>query len=452
MKRFFVIFLITTSFLFSASSVHALVALPPQLRDTQQTMLGENHAYSVTFRGNGEAVVLLRAQFTNTTTTPVTDVALRIPAIRTSDILAFQAKAAPSCIGYAPAVGNIPPPCIAYDEAQGYEYPYQNLTFTKATTTLEGDTLRITLPLPVVPDASGSYLLSFRAFGYARKNILGAWAYQFETFKINQPILQALIGISVDPDMVLSGVKGKTNYRFTEDVAMLAAPAARMQTEADARLRDFYYTIGQGDIVKTSTNLAALESYTVKGKFADSSLKLYGREIAIALFVFLLFLVLCVFGIRKLGRIYRQSDVKRLPSNNRPNSHRILILFIVSFVSASLVLAYTFLLIFFFRSLFPTISYDVQPFLGLLTVVLSIGIYGTLLVGPSIAAGFKFGGMAALGNFGLTMVFLLIEGFVTLFITAIIQPRFSVTPMPYQGVLEKSVSAPAQDASGVSQP
>src|SRR5512138_3910530 len=54
------------------------------------TFLGQNHSYSVVFRGNGEAVVSARVALGNSTDASIKEVKLRIPRVQASGIYAFQ--------------------------------------------------------------------------------------------------------------------------------------------------------------------------------------------------------------------------------------------------------------------------------------------------------------------------------------------------------------------------
>lgn len=88
-KRLFTSLLI---FLLFASNVSATTITGPYYNNNQNPVFGHDHSYSVTFRGNGEAVVNLRVLLTNTSDYPIDSYELRIPeGITISNIQAFQA-------------------------------------------------------------------------------------------------------------------------------------------------------------------------------------------------------------------------------------------------------------------------------------------------------------------------------------------------------------------------
>src|SRR3990167_7697476 len=71
----------------------------PPYRDNPPQVLGQDHAYSVTFRGNGEAVVSAKVVFTNLTDTPLSSISLRVPKVDAKDIIVFQVLRDKTCIG-----------------------------------------------------------------------------------------------------------------------------------------------------------------------------------------------------------------------------------------------------------------------------------------------------------------------------------------------------------------
>ncbi|MEK7587400.1 MAG: hypothetical protein AAB457_01110, partial [Patescibacteria group bacterium] len=53
-------------------------------------ILGQEHAYSVMFRGNGDAMVTMRATFTNEEEGPINILSFRIPRVEPRRVSAFQ--------------------------------------------------------------------------------------------------------------------------------------------------------------------------------------------------------------------------------------------------------------------------------------------------------------------------------------------------------------------------
>ncbi len=292
------IFLITTfSFLliltyFLPGSVYATTIL------TEPALLGkQQHSYSVVFRGNGEAVVSSKLIVSNIQDTSITQLSLRVPKVDPQDVIAFQVIKETKCIRYQPytpgEISNISPPCIEYQEPNYYDYSTNK--YQKATTEIKGDTIVVTLPAPIQSNKSSSIILYYRAFGYAKKNIFGTFNFAFETLKIDDRINNLTVGITTDSDLFLKGAKGKVNYRFNENAISQLKTAPEFGVPApNSTIDSFYQQIGQGSITKTATSLQPLDSYTVKGSYADSILSLYAKELLIAIFIFLLIITVIV--------------------------------------------------------------------------------------------------------------------------------------------------------------
>ncbi|HSW97468.1 MAG TPA: hypothetical protein VLF89_06605, partial [Candidatus Saccharimonadales bacterium] len=72
------------------AQTYALMPLPP-VNNTNQTLFGENQYYTVTFRGNGEAIVTMKAIITNNNTTPLSSITLHLPSnITPKNVIGYQ--------------------------------------------------------------------------------------------------------------------------------------------------------------------------------------------------------------------------------------------------------------------------------------------------------------------------------------------------------------------------
>lgn len=261
-----------------------VMPIPPP--DTS-TVLGQEHAYSVLFRGNGDAVVTMRAAFTNDESSQTNTVSFRIPRVEPRRISAFQVIREPE-----------------FDYFQWYgQAKYQ-----KAKTDFSGDTLTITLPQSIKPNKSGAVFVIYSATGYTKKDLFGAYSYAFETFKVEtSSVSKATIGVSVDSDLVLAGAKGQVNYRFSESDAMMVASSAEKMAVQSPQLDQLYSQIGYGTITKNVSHLEPLESYTVRGRFADSWLRLYAKRLLLGILAFLAFVVgIILIGKRLVKNLTKQ--------------------------------------------------------------------------------------------------------------------------------------------------
>lgn len=410
--------------------------VPPQ-RDNPTQILGQDHAYSVTFRGNGEAVVSAKVVFTNLSDSPLNTMSLRVPKVDAKDVIVFQVLRDKQCIRYKPMPLNEPQTlearqsaCAEFQDPDYYNY-YGNSKYQKASSELHGDTIDVTLPQPVKANGSGAFLVYYRAFGYAKKNLFGAYTFTFETLKVEDKIRNLTVGISTDSDLVLKGAKGKVNYRFNEAGVMAMKSADASSAMASPQFDQYYQQIGYGTITKNASNLQPLDSYTVKGAYAENNVMLYGKEVGITILVFLLCLVLFMLIIKKTFNWLSATKKPGVATNTMSMS--ILTTTGLGFVTSLFILFYTVGLIMvnmFLRVLF---GYDQLLFIiNILLVMISIAIYALLLFAPSIVVGIKKGVSWGLGTFVATVIWLVIDmifAFIILFFAFRFQNR--PYPIPY---------------------
>ncbi len=371
-------------------------------------VLGQDHAYSVTFRGNGEAVVSARVTLTNTESSTLSKISLRVPKVEPQDVIAYQVVRERQCARFEisnPSMDS-QPPCAKYMEPDYYGY-YGNSKYQRANIDTHGDTVEIALPQPISPEKSGSFILYYRAFGYAKKGLLGAYVFNFETLKVEDRIRNLTVGISTDSDLVLKDAKGKVNYRFD------AANFAEMKTlnmgspMASSQFDQFYQQIGYGTITKNASNLQPLDSYSVKGAYAENNFLLYGKEITITLVVLLLVIWLSIF-LGKKAFTQLTSAKQEAPSQTLGTS--ILLCAGLGFAASVLILLYTTGLIALNMIVRQLFGYgDFLLIINVLLVIISIAVYALLLFLPSIMVGVKKGVSQGLGTFVATIIWLIIH-------------------------------------------
>jgi len=430
---FFLVFLFVVSLLVP----NHVSATTPQsfiVPDSQQIAFpGQDQSYSVTFRGNGEAVVTARVVFVNDSGAPLSSLRLRTPRVDPKDILAFQVFREKICSRYQPAELKqvyTPPICLEYQDPDYSQSWYGNDKYQKTKTSLEADTIIIALPQSIRPNASGSIILSFRAFGYAKKNIFGTYNFTFETLKTEDRIKTLQVGVTTDSDIYLRGGKGKVDYRFEEGMATLKSADVSAPT-ANSQLDYYVQQIGQGEINKSASNLLPLDSYLVKGSFADSRLKLYAKEILIFSAIALLLLYMVIRGVKKVLSSLKSGHLRANTASSLPVD--LLLVFGSSFLCSFLVVVYTLALVFGRGLLSSVLPYEFVNIFYILIVLISIGIYGLLLLIPALIMGFRRGIFWGLAAFGMTIFWLLVGGIVTFIILFLmngrIYPPYSITPM-----------------------
>lgn len=426
-------------------------------------ILGQEHAYSVLFRGNGDAVVTMRAAFTNEDSVQKNTVSFRIPRVEPRRISAFQIIYEPQCIRYKPfnpSDQSGQPACIEYQEPDYFQW-YGQAKYRKATPQLSGDTLTVVLPQSIKPTKSGSVLIVFSAAGYAKINLFGAYNYAFETFKVEDTsVTKATIGISVDSDLVLAGAKGTVNYRFSEVQAMSLAADVEKGAAASPQLDQMYSQVGYGTITKTASHLEPLESYTLKGRYADTVIRLYGKGILIGLSIFVAVAVVILL----LGRTAINALTKQQVNAAAVSSADMVVTIGGSFVAAALIAIYTAALLLLRNTLQQVVSYEMVGIVFILITIISIGVYGFLLIAPAILVGLRRGLAWGLGAFGLTILFLLVNAIIMIVVLMLLYGNGSrPIPMPMFNVMKgfspgatrmddavsNQGSAPAQESPGM---
>lgn len=422
-KLFLILTSIGLSLVVIAKSCEAMI-LPPDNPSNPQAFYGQDHAYTVTFRGNGEAVVSLRVAFTNTNDSKLSNLTFRVPRVDPKDIVSYQVYREPNCIRfqdipYNPNVIPVPnklPTCLEYDEPNYYDiYWYGKISYKKADISYSGDTISITLPKSVEPMKSGSILLYYRALGYTKRATFGSYDYIFETLKTEDQIRNLQVGITTDSDLYLKNTDSKVQYRF--DPKFSAAQGMMNESKvamANPQFDQYYQQIGQGSIVKTATYLQPLDSFSVKGAFADSLIKLYLGKIITVIAVVLIFVVLLGYGISRIIKHFKKSDTSKtndVSQNTTSNTHsktglNVLLMILLSFISSIFVAGYTVFVFLFGNSMSSWYYSEFNSLIVLFLIILSFGIYPVLLLGPSVFMGIKKGLWWGVGTFCLTLLWI----------------------------------------------
>ncbi len=361
-------------------------------------------------RGNGDAVVSLRVIFSNLEDTPQSELTLKSPG-HISDLVAYQAVRQPICARYRPidyTQKNISytPICEEYRQPEYYEYNYGQNTYYKAQLAQDGDTLKITLPKIVAPGSTGSFLLYFRSPSYTHKKLLGGYDFTFESLKTEDKIHTLQVGISTDSDLVLRDAKSNVNYTAP------SAGSMKLNTVADAgmqapQLDAVYNQIGQGMIVKNASDLQPLDTYTVKGSYAEHTWQLYGREIGIGLVILLVVLAVIAWIVRRLFRFFAARPAVKGAVQMKSAATVWVAIVGMSFLSAIVIAGYTIALFLFFSFLGSSYYYNFNMILSTLAVIISIGLYLIFTFVPAIFIGIKRGVWYGVAAFACTIGWLI---------------------------------------------
>ncbi|HLE48418.1 MAG TPA: hypothetical protein VI819_00065 [Patescibacteria group bacterium] len=365
---------------------------------------GQKHGYTVTFRGNGDAVVSARLVVGNQSDKDLEKVTYRIPRVSPTDIYVFQIIKQKSCNrydypAYDPVTRRYPQQvCTEWAEPDYYnDYSYYQAKYQKADYEFSGDELKITFPTPIESQKAGALFLYFRSSGYAKKASFGAYSYTFESLKAMDSIISLSVGIATDSDLYLKGVEANVNYRFEDVAPKLASVNSGFGAVAmeNSSLDSYVSSIGQGSIYKTASNLAPLESYQVEGSYADSRAKLYAKEImwvgggvlfVIVLILLLVRLVIKVFSHNVRGEVKNDDNEK---SGKEGNGQMMLLALGVGFVASFLTLAYTVGMFIAGSLMSQALGYSFQSAVIVFFIIMSLMVYPLLLFVPGILIGAK---------------------------------------------------------------
>jgi hypothetical protein len=429
------------------------VSIAPYQGDT---FLGQNHSYSVVFRGNGEAIVSLRVSLGNSGDSPLKELNLRVPRVQASGIYVFQIFKEKQCVRYEQTVYNpltrsYPTPvCAEYQEPNYYnDYYYYNAKYKKADYEYKNDTLTVKLPSPIEVGKSGAAFIYFRAVGYAKKDFWGAYNYTFETLQAEEAINSLNIGLSTDSDLFMKGVKGEVNYRFN-DVAptvMKLGVGGGESGVANSALDSYINQIGSGQIYKSASNLMPLESYKVEGSYAKSRGALYGKEILIGITSLLVVTALVIAAIVLIYRMLKKSTevtkkeenlaIKEKPVASTSNGKMFATVTLIGFVVSLVMTVYTALVVILGAVIIKNVDYSYQSLIGIVLVIISILIYLLLVLAPGVLIGVKKGvgwGLGVVISIVMWLIFWVIIVFLGLFLfgrgSGLYQILGLITPTP----------------------
>lgn len=431
-----IVVLSSSARLYAAETSSPMILQPRPIAN--QTLFGEDQYFTVTFRGNGEAVVTMKAIITNTSDAPLSSITLHMsPDITPKNISSWQVIAKPQCAQYSSDQIK-QPTCLQYQQPD-YRYIYNDAAFQKISPEENDTAIVLTLPTPIAVNETGSYLLSFSTFAYTRKTLFGAYDFAFQTPKVDDAINTLQVGITTDSDLYIKGAKGLVNYD-SSSMKSFAVPQAAGNTMQNQQFNDLYNQIGQGMIVKNASHLEPLESYTTKGSYADAVMKLYGEEISITIVAILIVLAIIFFMV--------VGFLKRRPKQDTGTMRLFFLASGVSFTSVFLASLYTGMIL-CISQIIDSTSYgygNSTAIIFLLIAALSVAVYFFFLCIPAVIIGVKKGLIWGGVTFFLTIVW---AGIATSIFVGVIYIVFLNRPNPYPVVTPLLKNATAPVSSGM---
>jgi hypothetical protein len=422
-------------------SVFILVGFAGVASAQNELLFGQNHFYTVIFRGNGEAITYAKIAITNPDEKPLTEFSFEMPKVSPSEIVMYQMKLPQECVRYN--YNDPARPCLEYrdpDYAQRYYYygysngqaEYQKIQYTKS-----GNLYRFTLPTQVEPYKSTAIVVAYAAKGYVNES-LGLYKFNFETLKVPSRIQEIRVAVDVDSDLLLKGKKSSVNYNTS---GLGVSELAASQSVSSRDLDKVVGSIGSyGPLVKEAKNLAPNESFNVKGEYATNWFRLYLSSILFTILIIAVIFTGVYFLARFLKRRGGQSEqfgsgTNQQMSSQAPQSSISIFNLTnasVSLLSVVLVIGLTYLIRFLLTSdLFRSMKVDeVFVIIGFITIIL---LYVLVIFGPAIIVAIKHGWKSLvsilIAEFLWFVIFLVI--YLVLFQSGVTSGIFRPGPMVY---------------------
>ncbi|MBP7967020.1 hypothetical protein KAZ66_01990, partial [Candidatus Woesebacteria bacterium] len=429
-KKSIVVFL-TLAVVFLTSYVPQSKAQSPAYMPAQETRqilpsqpFGQTQAYSVTLRGNQEAVVSMKAIFTNYEEATMSALTFQVPKGEIQNISAYQVVIEPQCIRYvqeplkASGIEKVTPnfnegfqqKCVQYSDPDYYQGYYGNMQYMKAVVNSDGKTIDVSLPTGVSPQKSGSIVLYYRATGYVKKDVFGAFLYSFETLKSDTTVRSLSVGVNTDSDLILEGTDQQVNYDTVGSAAPLLARDTGMKQDSfmSAEFDSYYQQIGYGRVTKTSADLQPFDSFTVEGRYAKSQIQLYGKRYTVGGLLALGGLIFIGYIVYRLYRNFVQNRVSQNQKAPSSSGNAVLLMLGMGLLSSVGSALYTIFIYVFFTMLQRSYYLDMSMIIGLFALLISCIIYIVLVFGPTVFVGWKRGVWWGVGTLGVTLVLICI--------------------------------------------
>lgn len=295
-------------------AITMVAGLAPAAGAQSDLLFGQNHYYSVVFRGNGEAIVYAKLVIPNPGDTPLSELSFQVPGAVPAEMAIYQMTIPAPCTRYAPMMEDRSySPCqeygdVNYNDAMEYSgYVNGQVHYAKADFTNSGNLYKFTLPEPVEPNKTTAVVVAYAARGYVT-NSLGLFKFNFETLKVPSRISSLQVAVDVDSDLVLKGKKSTVNY--TVPASATGSATGLSSSKADVASPEFNRAVSSigsyGAMVKTAKNLSPNESFSVKGEYATSWWRLNLAGFLIAALV----VAAIIVGIYFLSRFMKRKHKK----------------------------------------------------------------------------------------------------------------------------------------------
>ncbi len=274
---------------FASPDIRIMPPIDPQFGNI---FVGQKHATSVLFRGNGDSFVQTRIAFTNTEKEEMTTILFELPTDDARNLSILQEIRKPQCIEYDYTTGAR---CIRYEDSPDYYNEWGESTFVFPVFSLEGNVLSVTLSETTPQYASGAIVIIYNSSAFVSKG-LASFNYDFETIRsLDATIEDSRIGVSVENNFTLRNVDSEIDYASQYSESAMLSSVAKKDSAQIQSLSSQIQNLGYGQIVEYIEYLDVGESYVVSGAYAKSWVALYiWRIVGIVLAVIALVVLLAI--------------------------------------------------------------------------------------------------------------------------------------------------------------
>jgi len=265
---------------------------------------GQEHSYSVLFRGNGEAVVGTKIKINNGDEEQSIDTLnIEVLNLRLNEVEVYQEFC--QYKGSGIKVENKQCDQYYYRGENPYEKVFQKLDL--------GDQInnyQLKLHEAVEPLQTGVVLLSYRGFGYAKDGLFGRKKFDFPTLKTDSKITTAKIAVTVDTDLYFEGKKSTVDYNAGFDDAGLEYGTYTGLGAKSSALSVFSSGVGgRGQINKTANQLLPGEIFHVKGIYSTNWFGLNYVKLITFISILLAIIVIVVVISKVVGKRKKEREI-----------------------------------------------------------------------------------------------------------------------------------------------
>lgn len=397
-------------------------------------LFGQNHYYSVIFRGNGEAITYAKLVINNPDSKPMTEFSFETPDISITEVAAYQMTLPKACIEYDYSTTRTNPPCLEYEDpdyTSSYYYGYyrsnEKPEYQKIELANTGNTYKFTLPKQIEAYKSSAIIVSYATKGYTEES-LGLYKFNFETLKVSSRVQELRVAIETDSDLYLKNKDAEVNYS-TSNSSLSAVDSATISSKA---LDEVVGNIGSyGQINKVARSLSPNESFSVKGEYAENWFRLYFKEILITFLVIAAIFIGTYFLSRyikkkkgKENKLEEIAEKHNVSSKVTPKEDASLYLTILAgFISVVTTILLTIFIDWLSSTdfIYSLLGYNyysnpISTVLNLICVLICLLAYSFIILGPAVYFAIKNGWKTAVRNLVAEFLWLLFVVLISLIV------------------------------------